>query len=297
MAESGPPSVSLLLALALGLLPGMGLAIEPPPLVFETPPHFAPLARRLQSLNPHAVRAAMELVGLQDSGPPIPVILAPEESEPARRTASWVAGYTIIPAGRIVLFPDRQVSYPHGSFEGLLLHELTHVFVLRVTGAHRAPRWFEEGLAMVAAQERTLDDQLWGYWIGLTAAPIPLQALDRLFGEDPPAVDKAYLLAEALVRYLIASQGPDAPRRILEERAHGVAFAEAVQRATGQRLPHLEREFWAQHTSWGRWVPVVTSTAVLWAVIVLLVWIAWHKQRQRAALVQRQWEEDEEREP
>jgi hypothetical protein len=44
-----------LLAVALGLLPLVGLA-EPPSLVFEAPVRFAPLASRLQQLNPHAVR-------------------------------------------------------------------------------------------------------------------------------------------------------------------------------------------------------------------------------------------------
>jgi peptidase MA superfamily protein len=282
-----------LLAVALGLLPLVGLA-EPPPLRIEAPARFAPLASRLQNLNPHAVSAAMELVGLREPGPPISIILAPEDSETARRAPSWVSGYALVPVGSIVLFPERQVSYPHGSLEGLLLHELTHVFAMRMTRGHKGPRWFEEGLAMVASGERDLEDRAWGFWIGLTTTPTSSEEINRLFGENPPAVQKAYLLAEALVRYLMTSLGPDIPRRILGKRAEGVPFEDAVQTVTGRSLLELEREFWAQQTAWRRWIPLVTSSAILWVIIVLLALGALRRQRQRAAAVKRRWEKEEE---
>jgi len=282
-----------LLAVALSLLPRVGLA-EPPPLRIEAPARFAPLASRLQNLNPHAVSAAMDLVGLREPGPPISIILTPEDSETARRTPAWVSGYALVSAGSIVLFPERQVSYPHGSMEELLLHELTHVFIMRVTRGHTAPRWFEEGLAMVASGEHDLEDRAWGFWIGLTATPTSSEEVNRLFDDHPPSVEKAYLLAEALVRYLMTSLGADIPRRILARRAEGVPFADAVQTVTGQSLLQLEREFWAQQTAWRRWIPVITSSAILWLVIVLLALGALRKQRQRAAAVKRQWEKEEE---
>jgi len=290
-----------LLAVALGLLPLVSLAadlpsavFDPPPLVFEAPPRFAPLAGRLQKLNPQAVNAAMELVGLQGVGPPISIVLVPEDSEIAHQTSSWVSGYALVPSGRIVLFPDRQVSYPHGSLEGLLLHELTHVFVMRVTGSRTGPRWFEEGIAMVASGERDLEDRAWGVWTGLTATPTTLEDINRLFGEGPPSVQKAYLLSEALVRYLMTALGPDIPRRILAERADGVPFEEAVQTVTGRSILEFERDFWAQQTAWRRWIPVMTSSTIIWVAIMLVAWAAFRKQRQRASAVKRQWEKEEE---
>jgi hypothetical protein len=282
-----------LLAVALGLLPLVGLAAEPPLLIFEAPPRFAPLADRLQRLNPPALSAAMELVGLQGPGPPITITLAPEDTDIARHTPSWVSGYALIPSGTIVVFPERQVSYPHGSWEGLLLHELTHVFVMRVARGHTGPRWFEEGIAMVASGERDLEDRAWGFWIGLTATPTPLEEMNRLFSEDPPSVQKAYLLSDALVRYLMTSLGADTVRRILAERAGGVPFEDAVRKVTGRTLLELETTFWAQQTAWRRWIPVVTSSTILWVAIVLLALAALRKQRQRAAAVKRQWEKEE----
>ena len=288
------------LTVALLLLPLMSPAADLPfvvfdtlPLVFEAPPRFAPLVGRLQKMNPQAVTAAMELVGLQATEPPISITLAPEDSEIARQTPSWVSGYALVPSSRIVLFPDRRVSYPHGSLEGLLLHELTHVFVMRMTGSHTGPRWFEEGIAMVASGERDLEDRAWGFWIGLTATPSALEDINRLFSEEPPAVQKAYLLSEALVRYLMTSFGPDIPRRILAERANGISFEDAVQSVTGRSLLEFERSFWAQQTVWRRWIPVLTSSTIIWVAVMLVAWAAFRKQRQRAAAVKRQWEQEE----
>jgi hypothetical protein len=294
-------AVSTLLAIALGLLPLLGLAadapsviFDPPPLVFEAPPRFAPLAARLQKVNPQAVNAARELVGLQTTGSPISITLVPENSEIAHQAPSWVSGYTLVPSGRIVLFPDRQISYPHGSLEGLLLHELTHVFVMRVTGSRTGPRWFEEGIAMVASGERDLEDRVWGFWIGLTATPTAVEDIDGLFGEGPLSVQKAYLLSEALVRFLMTSLGPDIPRRVLAERADGVPFKDAVLTVTGRTLLEVEREFWAQQTAWRRWIPVMTSSTIVSAVIMLVAWAAFRKQRQRAAVVKGEWKKEEE---
>jgi len=281
-----------LLAIALALLPLVGLAAEPPPLIFEAPPRFTELADRLRKLNPEAISAAMELVGLDVAGLPVTIILATEDSDMARRTAPWVSGYTVISSGAIVLFPERQVAYPHGSLEALLLHELTHVFAMRAAGGRLGPRWFEEGIAMAASGERDLEDQAWGVWIGLTATRTPLEEIDRLFSRDPPFVQKAYLLSEAVVRHLMTSMGPYAVHRILVERAHGASFEEAFQKVTGRTLPEFETAFWAQQTAWRRWIPVVTSSTIIWVAIIVVALAAFRKQRQRTAAVKRQWEKE-----
>jgi hypothetical protein len=292
--DSSTPWRVTLLAAALGLLPLVGLAAEPPPLIFEAPPRFVLLADRLGKLNPQAISAAMELVGLQEPGPSVTITLASEDTDMARHTPSWVSGYAL-PSGAIVLFPERQVSYPHGSLEGVLLHELTHVFVMRVARGHSNPLWFEEGIAMVASGERDLEERAWGFWTGLTATPTTLEEMNRLFSEDPPSVQKAYLLSEALMRYLLTSLGPDTVRRILTERARGVRFEDAVQKVTDRTLLELETTFWAQQTAWRRWIPVVTSSTIVWVAIMVVALAAFRKQRQRAAAVKRQWEKEGEK--
>jgi len=281
-----------LLAVALTLLPLVCLAAEPPPLIFVAPPRFTELADRLRKLNPQAISAAMELVGLDIPRLPVTITLAPEDSDMARRTAPWVSGYTVISSGAIVLFPERQVAYPHGSLEALLLHELTHVFAMRAAEGHLGPRWFEEGIAMAASGERDLEDHAWGIWIGLTATRTSLEEIDRLFSEDPPSVQKAYLLSEAVVRHLMSSISPNAVRRLLVERAHGASFEDAFQKVTGRTLPEFETAFWAQQTAWRRWIPVMTSSMIIWVAIMVVALAAFRKQRQRTAAVKRQWEKE-----
>ncbi|HKN86351.1 MAG TPA: hypothetical protein VJV04_05810 [Nitrospiraceae bacterium] len=191
-----------------------------------------------------------------------------------------MSGYTVIPSGIIVLFPERQVSYPHGSLEALLLHELAHVFALRAAGGRVGPRWFEEGIAMVASGEQDLVDRAWGVWIGLTTTRTSLEEIDLLFSEHPLSVQTAYLLSEALIRYLMTSTGASTVRQILFERADGASFEEAFQKVTRRTLQELERDFWAQQLAWRRWIPVLTSSMIVWLIILLVAWTARRKQRQ-----------------
>ena len=80
----------------------------------------------------------------------------------------------------------------------------------------------------------------------------------------------------------------------LAERADGVPFEEAVQAVTGRSVLEFERDFWAQQTAWRRWIPVMTSSTIIWVAIMLVAWAAFRKQRQRASAVKRQWEKEEE---
>ena len=63
---------------------------------------------------------------------------------------------------------------------------------------------------------------------------------------------------------------------------------------TGRGLLEIESGFWAQQTAWRRWIPVVTSSTILWVLIVLLALGALRKQRRRADVLKRQWEKEEE---
>ena len=102
-------------------------------------------------MDPARLAPAVGLVGLRDPGPPIRVILAPEGSEGlARPVPGWVAGYAVSEAGVVVLLPGRLPAVPDSSLEDLLGHEVAHVLVSRAAGGRPVPRWFHEGMAMIA---------------------------------------------------------------------------------------------------------------------------------------------------
>lgn len=285
------------LALFLGLLFWTELAgaAEIPRLEVEAPAALEPTARRLRALNPGQIESAMRLVGLEEPGPPIRVILAPEGSEAAERVPPWVSGYAFGEMGVIVLLPQRVPSYPDSSLDDLLRHEVAHILVARASGGRPLPRWFHEGMAMIAGLSWGFDDRSRLTLALLADRPVSLADLDGRFQGTQAEVNRAYAISGAFVRGLFETYGPRAAPEILAGVGRGLSFEDAFRAATGDSLAEAEESFWGGQTFWYRWVPVLTSSVTLWLLITLLALWAIRSRRRRDAAIRRGWEEEEER--
>ena len=225
----------------------------------------------------------MELVGLDAPGPDIRVVLAPESSPLARAAPAWVTGYTDGVSNVVVLLAERTPSYPDGGLEEVLAHEVAHVLIHRASGGRPVPRWFDEGLAMLAARSWRLRDET-ELALGVLSGPrVPLWKLDDLFREDRREVEHAYALSGTLVHDLLDRYGPAVPRIVLARVAGGNTFEEAMRRATGATLIDIGEAFYARQASLKRWIPILTSTAALWFAISLLAIVAAIRKRRRNA--------------
>jgi hypothetical protein len=227
----------------------------------------------------------MELVGLDAPGPDIHVVLAPESSPLARSVPAWVSGYTdgmtSDTGSVVVLLAERTPSYPDGGLEEVLAHEVTHVLIHRASGGRRVPRWFDEGLAMLAARSWRLRDET-ELALGVLSGPrVPLWKLDDLFHGDRREVEHGYALAGTLVRDLLDRYGPAVPRLVLARLARGDTFEEAMRGATGAALLDVGEAFYARQASLKRWIPILTSTAALWFGISVLAIVAGIRKRRR----------------
>ena len=235
----------------------------------------------------------MQFVGLGQPGEPIRIIVASEQSDWAQRAPTWASGYALSRLGIIVLFPERVVGYPYDSLENVLFHEVAHILTERAAQGQTIPRWFDEGIAMVAAHSWDLEDRARLTWATVTGNPISLAYLDSLFFKDGASAKQAYVLSYALVRYFIKKFGREWPRHMLASLAAGLSFEEAFLRTTFTPLNRAEAGFWTNQTVWTRWVPAVTSSVVLWVGILGLALYAFKKQRQRAEALKRQWKEED----
>jgi len=271
---------ALLLASLLSL---EAAAAGPVPLVMEKEPGLPPAAARLADAPHLWVADVMDLVGVQQPGPPIRVLLAPESSPLAKSAPSWVAGYTDGVSNVVVLLPERTPSYPDGGLEEVLAHEVAHVLIHRASGGRRIPRWFNEGVAMLAARSWRLRDQTYLALALLRAEKVPLWKLDDLFEGDRWQVERAYALSGALVQDLLDRYGTGLPAALLSRVAQGVSFDEALRRTTGATLIDVGESFWARQSLLKRWLPILTSTAVLWLGISVLAIVAAVKRRRKKA--------------
>jgi hypothetical protein len=279
--------------LLVSLLSLNAAAAGPVRLVVEDQPGLPPAARRLSG-EPHVwVAGVMDLVGIAEPGPPIRVVLAPESSPLAREVPSWVSGYTDGVSNVVVLLPERTPSYPDGGLEEVLAHEVAHVLIYRASAGRNVPRWFNEGVAMLAGRSYRLRDQTQLALGLLSGEKVPLWNLDDLFRGDRWQVERAYALSGALVQDLLDRYGTGLPSALFSRVAGGLSFDEALRRTTGATLVDVGESFWARQGVLKRWIPVLTSTAVLWfGITVLAVMAAVKRRRDRAAEAERQAAEE-----
>jgi hypothetical protein len=284
-----------LIGLALAWASVPALAASLPTLVVEAPAELEPLAGIVGGFDLERLRPAMRLTGLEDPGPPITVVLAPEGSPAAGAAPRWVTGYASGARGIVVLLPARVPSYPDRSLELLLQHEVTHVLIYRAASGRPVPRWFNEGLAMAAGRGWDLEDRGRVALAVLRKGRVSLDRIDSAFAGGERAVQTAYALSEDLVQHLLRRHGRDVTAVILRYVAGGASFTDAFERATGETLAAAEASYWRRRTFWSRWVPLLTSSAVLWAGVSFLAVLAFQRRRARDARVHRQWEEEDRR--
>ena len=178
-------------------------------------------------------------------------------------------------------WPSARSSYPDGGLEEVLAHEVAHVLIHRASGGRRVPRWFDEGLAMLAARSWRLRDQT-ELALGLLSGPrVPLWKMDDQFQGDRWQVERGYALSGTLVQDLLERYGPGVPRIVLARLARGDTFDEALRGATGATLLEIGDAFYERQASLKRWIPILTSTAVLWFGISLLAIVAGIRKRRR----------------
>ncbi len=274
-------------------IPQTLLGAVTPQFIFEAPDNLRLIADRLEVTNSQTMQRMMDLMGLQHSGPEIRVFLAPDDSPPAQQAADWMSGYALGHSSTIVLLTDRSLTYPNNSLNHVFLHEVGHILAYRAAGGQPLPRWFDEGLAMVAARTWDLEARARLVWAMVSSTQVSLNEINSLFSRDASSVRQAYVLAHAFMLDLLEQTDQGVPQRILVAVKQGLPFAQAFAQATSMSLTQAEEGFWSRQTIWNRWVPVATSSGMVWLTITLLAFWVYTKQRRRAAGIKKQWQEDE----
>jgi cbb3-type cytochrome oxidase subunit 3 len=127
----------------------------------------------------------------------------------------------------------------------------------------------------------------------VSTTEISLDELNSLFVMDDTSVRKAYVLAHAFTLDLLEHTHRTAPQQILAKVKQGLSFPEAFAQSTLMTLHRAEEDFWSRQTLWNRWIPVATSSGMVWLTITFLAFWAYSKQRRRSAAIQQQWKEDD----
>ena len=286
----------LLLLVIAGLTAGAlaqptHLVDQAPQLIVDAPPELAGAAARLSGVDRTRLVAVARLLGVNDPGPPVTVVLATETSELGRTTPPWIAGFANSRRDLIVMFPARAPTYPSESFEELLHHEVVHVLIARAASGRGVPRWFHEGLAMAAERSWRLEDHT-RFAVAVVSERRSIRQIETDFDGGPERAARAYGIAGAFVRDLLRQYGPGFPAQVLASMAGGSTFEQGFVAATGTPLEQAEREFW-RNALWHQLVPWLTSTLVIWMGIVLLALYAMRRRLAYRRAIRQRWEEEE----
>jgi hypothetical protein len=263
-----------------------------PLLQIEGPPELTAVRQRLESIPPERFADIASLLGIRDPGLPVQVQLVRENSELARSVSAWIAGFAVGDSNLVVIFPARSPGYPDRTLEDVLRHEVAHVLISRAAAGRPIPRWFNEGVAMAVERDRQFQDETQLLYQLVTGGRTDMQAIDRLFSGNQSDQVRAYALAGAFVHEMVRRSGPLTIREILERVSRGSTFESAFADATGQTISQAQIEFWHSQRIWTSWIPILTSSTLLWSTITILAFLAFYMRRRRNRQLEKQWEED-----
>jgi hypothetical protein len=268
-------------------------AMPAPELVVEAPPELASVASEVRTFEDDDFTGALLLTGMIGFSSPIHVVLVPETSPLAGEVPSWVSGYALGSESTIVLFPSRVRSYPDHNLRALVHHEVAHVLVAQAARGRPVPRWFNEGVATVAAREWGVEDRARFAMAVLGGGTRTTRGLDAGFEGSDAEVRRAYALSAAFVRFLQQRYGTLAPATVLRGIGSGLDFEEAFVRTTGVPLSRAENVFFEEDAFWNTWLPFLTSTGALWMAVTLLALVAIHRRRVRSRQMIEEWDEED----
>jgi len=182
------------------------------------------------------------------------------------------------PSHRIVLLNALTMAGPEGMVT--LRHELAHVALGQL--ARGWPRWFQEGLAQNLTGENWSMTHYTALFSAVTQEKIfRFEHLHDAWPDLPSDVELAYAQSAAFVAWLSARHGPEGMGRLVDEVATGQPFEQAFGKA-------FKSSLWVEELAWREglaarygWLPLTTSTSLLWLGMTGLVVAAYVRRRKQ----------------
>lgn len=178
-------------------------------------------------------------------------------------------------------------------YRGTVRHELVHVLLHRNTDTRNLPRWLNEGICMMMANELRWGSTLQVAQMHLSGQLMPPEQLERTFampGSDHQ-FGNAYAQALSMTRHLHDAIGDERFWSLvaaMETDSFGTAMLEHAGMPVGQ--------FWDSYLDslWGLTIISVFRTGSFWGGIGVLCVVAFLIRRWRNRAIIRRWEREEE---
>ena len=202
-----------------------------------------------------------------------------------------VSGVTRAAQSSIVVKSPRLRSLGD-DFRGTVRHELIHVLLHRNTDTQRLPRWLNEGICMMLANEIRWESSIDVTRMHLTGQIIPLEALERVFaapGGDRQFGD-AYSQALTMTRALHDEIGDEAFWAMVKAM-RTQSFSEALAAHSDITV----EQFWDDFNGglWGLSILTTLRTGSFWGLVAALCLVTGLSRWWRNRRIMRGWAQEE----
>jgi len=205
------------------------------------------------------------------------------------RVPSWAVGVAFPALNRIILLKEPRID-----LAATFRHELNHILLGQAfRGKAKVPRWLDEGLAMIVAEDWNLSAMTVMTGAVLTGAVMPMADIARRFPYEEKRARIAYAQSFYFIAFLKREFGEAGFRRFLDVYRNHQNFKLALKRTYYLDWPEIE-ELWQQYLRLRfNWIPILTSTGFLWFAASIIFVIGYFLKKRRSRQKLAQWEEEE----
>lgn len=205
------------------------------------------------------------------------------------RVPDWAAGVAY-PSKNLIYLKQKQGIHLIRVFR----HEVSHILLgqaFRELG--RVPRWLDEGIAMLQADEWSMGRLSTMTFAVLTDSLIPMDELAKSFPRDARQAELAYCQSYYFLTFLIGEFGLSEFHKFMNIYSTYGNFELALRRAYLLDWFEIE-ELWLKYLALRfSWIPLITSASTLWFAASILFIIGYISKKKRARDKLKQWEQEE----
>ena len=179
------------------------------------------------------------------------------------------------------------------SLEELLAHEFAHLAVDHRVGWNRAPRWFNEGMAMMVSSEWDWSDNVTLSRAVLFGQLLDLYEIEKVNRFQAGKAHTAYTQSYAAVKYLFDAYRVNAVNIFLDSVQAGSSLDAALMASTGSDYRDFNRELNEHLRTTYNIAAIFIDNMYFWLILALIVIIGGILAIVRRRKYYQKWEEEE----
>jgi len=179
------------------------------------------------------------------------------------------------------------------NLEQVFRHELLHLALEDAVRGQHVPAWFNEGLAVLYADENGLDRQRALFNATISGKLLPLAELDHGFPHDNFEVNIAYAESVDFVHFLRRRSDELRFAMMIARVREGQPFERALAQAYGSDVRKLEFQWRSDLERRYSIIPVLAGGGLIWVAVIAALGWGYVKKRRRAKAILAKWAEEE----